>query len=248
MPYLPVKPPPRFRLSDAVSDQLERLMVDGSLRPGDALPSERDLAQQLNVSRPSLREALLRLEARQLIEARSGGGYLVANASAPLIAQPLAHLMARHGKAANDIFEIREGLETMAVELAAIRATQSDIQKLKGSLDALEQAYALSKAQPDAPGADSQPMDMPTLDAQFHMILAEATHNVVLCHVMRGIYNVIQSSIEESYHLFAQRDTDIAYLVEQHRTIYDAVRRHDATAARRALSGHLAFIRENAGR
>jgi GntR family transcriptional regulator, transcriptional repressor for pyruvate dehydrogenase complex len=244
MSYSPIVPPPRFRLSDAVCDQLEQLIVEGTLRAGESLPSERDLAQRLNVSRPSLREALLRLEGTKLIQAKAGGGYVVANSSAPLIADPLAHLMARHRKAASDILEMREGLEAVAVELAAIRATKTDIQHIKEALDALELAF--TKDDPYEVVEGQTPL--PLLDAAFHLRIADATHNIVLIHVMYGIHNLIQKSIEETYSTFNKRDADLSFLIEQHRTIYETIRKHDAAAARSALTTHLDFIRENASR
>ncbi|MGF6937371.1 GntR family transcriptional repressor for pyruvate dehydrogenase complex [Paraburkholderia sp. UCT70] len=244
MSFSPITPPPRFRLSDAVCDQLEQLIVDGTLRAGESLPSERDLAQRLNVSRPSLREALLRLEGSKLIQSRTGGGYVVANSSSPLIADPLAHLIARHRKAAGDILEMREGLEAVTVELAATRATKSDIRQVKDALDALESAF--TKQDPYAVHAGQT--SLPLLDAAFHLRIAEATHNIVLVHVMHGLYNLVQKSIEETYSTFEKRDADLSHLMEQHRHIYDAIERHDPIAARNALVTHLGFIRENASR
>jgi GntR family transcriptional repressor for pyruvate dehydrogenase complex len=244
MSFSPIVPPQRFRLSDAVCDQLEQLIVDGTLRAGESLPSERDLANRLNVSRPSLREALLRLEGSKLIQAKAGGGYVVANSSAPLIADPLAHLMARHRKAANDILEMREGLEAVAVELAAVRATKSDIEQIQEALDGLEAAFGSGHAGTAGNGRAS----LPSLDAAFHLRITDATHNIVLIHVMHGIHNLIQKSIQETYATFEERDADMTFLVEQHRTIFEAIRNHDPAAARSALVKHLTFIRENASR
>ena len=244
MSYTPIVPPARFRLSDAICDQLEQLIVDGKLRAGESLPSERDLAQQLNVSRPSLREALLRLEGSKLIRAKTGGGYVVADASAPLIAEPLAHLMARHRKAAGDILEMREGLEAVAVELAAVRATRSDIKNIKSALDSLDVAFQQENPYVVTSGQRS----LPLLDAAFHLQIAEATHNVVLIHVMHGLHNLVQRSIEETYSTFEKHDADLSHLMAQHRRIYDAIQQHDPIAARNALLTHLTFIRENATR
>ncbi|MGF6446519.1 FadR/GntR family transcriptional regulator [Paraburkholderia youngii] len=244
MSYTPIVPPTRFRLSDAICQQLEQLIVDGKLRGGESLPSERDLAQQLNVSRPSLREALLRLEGSKLLRAKTGGGYVIADPSAPLIAEPLAHLMARHRKAAGDILEMRGGLEAIAAELAAVRATKSDIKKIKSALDALDAAFQQDNPYAVVPGQPS----LPLLDATFHLQIAEATHNIVLIHVMHGLHNLVQRSIEETYSAFEKHDADLSHLINQHRRIYDAIQQHDPVAARNALVTHLSFIRENATR
>src|ERR1700730_7141415 len=130
MSFTPITPPPRFRLADAVYEQLEKMVVCGMLRADEPLPSERDLAQQGGVSRPLVREALSKLESRGLIAGRTGGGYRVANTCAPLVPDPLTHLMSGHDKTADDVLEMREVLESMSVELATARATPADLEKL----------------------------------------------------------------------------------------------------------------------
>jgi DNA-binding FadR family transcriptional regulator len=240
MSFTAVTPPPRLRLSDIVYQQLEKMIVDGQLAPGAALPSERELGEQLKVSRPPLREALHKLESRGLISQRNGGGYCVANASAPLIADPLAQLLARHPKAADDIFELRHGLETVSVQLAASRADAGDIARLEEITRELEEAYGLR-------GDPAHAARLPALDARFHLLLAEATHNVALVHVMHAIFNLLQSAVEQNYQQLSAHDADIAALIAQHRAILEAVKTHDSEAGRQAMAGHLNFIRHNVG-
>ncbi|MDE2289684.1 FadR/GntR family transcriptional regulator [Pandoraea sp.] len=238
MSFAPVTPPPRYRLSDAVYDQLEKMIAEGTLESGETLPSERDLAQQLGVSRPSLREALLKLASRGLINERATGGYVVANATGPILAEPLAQLMARQSKTVNDIFELRECLESMAVRLAALRANRTDLKHLAAVIDSLEQTYR-------EPSGASAASSLPELDARFHLEVARATHNVVLIHTMQAIFNLIQHSIEKTYEHFDVRDVDLAHLVGQHRTIYEAIAAHDPEAAQQAVLTHLTFIKKN---
>lgn len=83
--------PRRPRLSDTIAEQIEGLIANGALKPGDSLPPERDLSKQLDVSRPSLREALLVLESRGLLQVRRGGGYCVTDVTGPVITDPLVH-------------------------------------------------------------------------------------------------------------------------------------------------------------
>jgi len=228
------------------------MVVEGRLAPGSALPSERDLAQQMGVSRPSLREALLRLESRGLIVGRAGGGYLVANASQPLLAEPLSQLMSRHSKTVDDVLEMREVLEAKAVELAAERATPEDIARLGQALEALEAAYAAGRDGLDddrdggARGA-SLLTRVPELDAHFHLALAEATHNLVLVHLMHAIFELLRGSVVDNYRAIVGHGADLAELIGQHRRIFDAVASHDAASAQRALREHLTFIRDNSG-
>ena len=124
----------RPRLSDTITDQIEDLIATGKLKPGDRMPAERDLAQQLDVSRPSLREALLILESRGLLQARRGGGFSVTDVTAPTITDPLVHLLQRHPETVDDILELRHGLECVAAEFAAMRATEADDKRLRAVL------------------------------------------------------------------------------------------------------------------
>lgn len=238
MSFTAVTPPPRLRLSDIVYDQLEKMIVDGMLAPGAHLPSERDLADQLKVSRPPLREALHKLESRGLIILRNGGGYNVANASSPLIADPLAQLLTRHPKAAGDIFELRHGLEAVSVQLAAERADADDLAKLEAVTQQLEEGY---RHWDDPEHAAT----LPNLDARFHLLVAEATHNVALVHVMHAIFNLIQNAVERNYQQLSEQGDNIAALISQHRRILAAIKAGDAEAGRAAVADHLEFIRQN---
>ncbi|ALS59027.2 hypothetical protein AT302_03830 [Pandoraea norimbergensis] len=234
-----------------VYEQLETMVVEGRLAPGSALPSERDLAQQMGVSRPSLREALLRLESRGLIVGRAGGGYLVANASQPLLAEPLSQLMSRHSKTVDDVLEMREVLEAKAVELAAERATPEDIARLAQALEALEVAFAAGRDGLDGQNGDARGASLltrvPELDAHFHLALAEATHNLVLVHLMHAIFELLRGSVVDNYRAIVGHGADLAELIDQHRRIFNAVASHDAASAQRSLREHLAFIRDNSG-
>lgn len=230
-PFRAVAAPVRPRLADVIVEQIEQLIVDGQLAPGEKLPSERDLATKLSVSRPSVREALLKTEARGLIEVTRGGGFAVRDVTAPTIAEPLAHLLNRHPKAANDLLEMRHGLEAMAASLAAQRASATDLKKLKQALDAMAAPRA---ARDSTAGADA--------DARFHLAVAEASHNVALVHVTRGIFNLMRASIQERHDLFYGDETNRRRLHEQHRAIYAAIAARDAEAARRCAHAHLDFV------
>ena len=111
LPYRPVTPPPRQRLSESIALQVEELIVQGALRPGEALPPERTLAPRFGVSRPSLREALLRLEARGLLKVTHGGRFAVTDVTAQTMTDPLVHLLQRHASAEQDVLEMRHGLD-----------------------------------------------------------------------------------------------------------------------------------------
>ena len=227
-----VEPPARTKLSDSIISQIERLILEGALKPGNKLPPEREFAELLGVSRPSLREALLKLEARGLISTRRGGGYAVADVTAPTLTDPLVHLLQQHPPAAYDILELRHGLEEIAASLAATRATEADRKEIKRRYTALAKA---DKRKTDAvKGADA--------DLEFHMVMAEASHNVALMHVMRGLMNLIRTSSSRFRERIFSLQGGRNVLNDQHRAIYQAVMKGDAKSAREAVHLHLSFI------
>ncbi|MEO8280918.1 MAG: FCD domain-containing protein [Ideonella sp.] len=223
--------PRRQRLSDAITEQIEQMIVDGRLRPGDSLPSERDLAKQLAVSRPSVREALLLLESRGLVQARRGGGFGVTDVTGPTITDPLVHLLQRHPSTIDDVLELRHGLECVAAWFAAIRATEQDAKRLRGMSAAMRRRRS-----------EREPLEDADIDADFHMAIAEASHNVALVHVMRGLFNLMRSNMMRSREVLYRQPENIALLDDQHADIVKAIVARDPVAARSAANLHLSFI------
>lgn len=221
----------RPRLSDTITDQIENLIAGGKLKPGDRLPAERDLAQQLDVSRPSLREALLILESRGLLQARRGGGFSVTDVTAPTITDPLVHLLQRHPETVDDILELRHGLECVAAEFAALRATEADGKRLREIVSAMKRR----RGQVD-------PLEDTDRDVDFHMAVAEASHNVALVHVMRGIFNLMRINMLRSREALCHQAENVALLDEQHAQIAKAIAARDPEAARAAANIHLSFV------
>ena len=123
----------------------------------------------LGVSRPSLREALL-LESRGLVQVKQrGGGFGVPDVTGPTTTDPLVHLLQRHSKAIDDVPELRHGVERVAAYFAAIRATDADATQLRETVAAMKRR-----------GAARDPLEDADLDVDFHMAIAEASHNVAL--------------------------------------------------------------------
>jgi GntR family transcriptional repressor for pyruvate dehydrogenase complex len=231
MPFRKVQPPPRVRLSDAIGEQIEQLIVDGTLLPGNLLPAERELSKRLHVSRPSLREALLKLEARGLLRAGRGGSLAVTDVSAPTITDPLVHLLHRYAKAAQDVQGVRHGLEVMAAYHAAINATEADRRKLRKIFSKMPKDGSKHDALADA-----------DIDTDFHMTIAEASKNVALVHIVHGIFNLLRTSSHRADDLLYQQAGNIPILREQHAAILNAILARDPEAARSAAQLHFAFV------
>jgi GntR family transcriptional regulator, transcriptional repressor for pyruvate dehydrogenase complex len=232
MTFQPVHPHAyaRVRLSDVVSGQIRQLISDGTLLPGQRLPAERDLAEQLNVSRPSLREALIRLESDGFIRAAGRGGFVVSDVTAPLVSHPLAALLEQQPDASADVLELRHGLETLSTAYAAERANDDDLARIGDAFTALQAAVSEKSTR------------IAEKDAAFHLAIADATHNVALTHVMHGLNELLRESMLTSHRLVDYDDAIEASLLAQHRAIYEAIVARDAPRARDAASAHLDYV------
>lgn len=218
-----VRPP---RLADAVAQHIELLILEGVLRPGERLIGERELAEKLDVSRPSLREALAQLEQRGLLTS-SRAGTLVAEFLAP-ITGPFVALLGASDRMTDDYFEYREAVEARAAGLAAGRATVRDREALAGSLARMRQAHAL-----DDPSAEAE------ADVEFHRVIYEAAHNLVILHVMRAFSELWQRDIFYSRRQLYDRPGVRARLLAEHQAIAQAVLAGEAQEAEKAAVAHI---------
>ncbi|MCP5419345.1 MAG: GntR family transcriptional regulator [Gammaproteobacteria bacterium] len=229
MTFESIKPP---KISDSIVKQIEQLILEGSLRPGEKLPAERDLAQQLNVSRPSLREALLKLEAKGLLQARRGGGTYVTDVVGPILTDPMVHLLKSHPEATYDILELRHALEEVAAYYAALRGTDADRRIIAHRLEALEASHK----------QEHDPLRDAELDTEFHLAIADASHNVALILVMRGLFNLLRSSICRSLERLHTQEGNYGIVCDHHRQILDGIMQRDPDTARAAAHLHLSFV------
>ncbi|WP_410218355.1 FadR/GntR family transcriptional regulator [Paracoccus sp. (in: a-proteobacteria)] len=216
------------RLSDAVTRQLETLILQGVLRPGERLPGERDLADRLGVSRPSLREALATMQNEGLLVTRPGAGVFVADVLGSAFSPALVRLIARHPQAADDYLTFRKDLEGLAAERAASAAGATDLEVLDRILSAMRQVHA--KGDPEAEAA---------LDADFHMAIIEASHNVIALHMMRAMQDLLrQGMLFNRPRMFTKPELR-DQILNQHAAINDALQARDGQRARKALEDHL---------
>ncbi len=221
------------KISESIVAQLEDLVLQGVLKPGEKLPPERELAEELDVSRPSLREAIVILEARGLIESRRGGGTFVRAIVSPAMVDPLIELMREREGGKFDVLEMRRILEVAATGYAAERRTDADLQLIKRRFDELEDAYAT---------AETNPRNEVEADVEFHLALADASHNIALTHIMRSMIDLLRADISFSIDRLRRKQEDHAPLKNQHWEIFTAVVAGKADAARDAASRHLDFV------
>ncbi|QUJ75784.1 FCD domain-containing protein [Sulfitobacter albidus] len=225
MPFRPVAPE---KLSTAVVRQVEELILRGILRPGERLPSERELSERLGVSRPSLRDAIAQLQDTGLLSAKPGAGVYVADVLGSAFSPALLALFARHDEAAMDYLSFRRDMEGLAAERAARLGSDTDL--------AVIDTIFTKMTQPQ--DAESEA----SLDAQFHMAIVEASHNVVMLHMMRSMYDLLRGGVFYNRQVMFSQQTTREALLEQHRAIHAALMARDAPAARTAVEAHLSFV------
>ena len=228
MPFRPVHPE---KLSSAVIQQIEQLILRGVLRPGERLPPERELAERLGVSRPSLREAIGQLQESGLLSARPGAGVFVADVLGSAFAPALTRLFARHEESVFDYLSFRRDMEGLAAERAARLASDTDLAVIDAIFEKMAAAHPRRNADDEA-----------QLDAQFHMAIIEASHNVIMLHMMRSMYQLLRDGVFYNRQVMFRQRTTREALLDQHRAINIALQDRDPAGAREAVCAHLDFV------
>ncbi|WP_420586234.1 FCD domain-containing protein [Ruegeria sp.] len=219
------------KLSVAVVKQIELLILRGILRPGERLPAERELADRLGVSRPSLRDAISNLQEQGLLTAKAGSGIYVAEVLGSAFSPALVQLFSSHEEAVFDFLSFRRDMEGLAAERAARLGSDSDLKVVQAIFEKMEAAHTRN-----APG------DEANLDAQFHMAIIEASHNVVMLHMMRSMYDLLQQGVFYNRQMMFQQRTTRGAILDQHRAINTALQDRDPKGARQAVEQHLSFV------
>jgi len=222
------------RLADSVVTEIEKQILDGALRPGDRIPSERKLAEDFGVSRPSIREAIQKMVAKGMLITRHGGGTKVTDKlDAPFI-NPWQDMVKDHPMLHHDILEFREMLEGQAAALAAARATEADMARLDKAFAKLEAAYT---------GKDLG--ECVEADVAFHQIIAEASHNALIGHLTASLMRVIQDHVANNLKHLQAKPKQWEQLRKQHRAIWKSIKDNKPTEASNTAKAHSEFLRES---
>ncbi|WP_170419060.1 FadR/GntR family transcriptional regulator [Ruegeria atlantica] len=221
------------KLSIAVVRQIELLILRGILRPGERLPAERELAERLGVSRPSLREAIAELQGQGLLTAKAGSGIFVAEVLGSAFSPALIRLFGSHDEAVFDYLSFRRDMEELAAERAARLGSESDLKVVQTIFDKMEAAHTRNAAEDEA-----------QLDAQFHMAIIEASHNVVMLHMMRSMFDLLRQGVFYNRQIMFRQQTTREAILDQHRAINTALQARDPVAARAAVDAHLTYVEQ----
>lgn len=230
MPFHKVTPE---KLSNSVVRQIEQMVLRGILRPGERLPSERDLADKLGVSRPSLRDAIADLADRGLLVSRAGSGVFVAEVLGSAFSPALTQLFSTHDEAVIDYISFRRDMEGLAAERAATLGSETDLKLIDTIYGKMEQAHQ-----------KRDPSDEAQLDAEFHMAIIEASHNVIMLHMLRSMFELLRQGVFYNRQVMFRNRMTRDQLLDQHRAINAAIQARDPVAARAAVGAHMAYVEQ----
>jgi len=225
----------KLTIAEIVSNQLEDMIAEGSLQQGDQLPSERVLAERLEVSRPTLREAKQILISKGLLKSQQGGGTYVTSSLNSSISDPLMNLLKERPEFKFDILELRHTLDSEAAFLAASRATTTEKENIKEKYDIMV-GFHLKREDHVASAL---------ADINFHLSITEASHNIALLHITRSIYDVLLTSIENNLqYLYTIKGVEKS-LTSQHKLILDSIIKGDSETAKLAAKTHMEFVNKS---
>jgi len=216
---------PRTKLYQKVVKQVQDIIRDGLLRPGDMLPPERELAERLHVSRGSLREAILALESMGLVEPRHGEGTIVRDLSAAPLVNQLSVMLVQKRALVGELLEFRLMIEPTLAARAAANATEEEITHL-------EEILSRQQAKIDQGELAIEE------DSKFHYAIAQAARNSVVLKVL----DVFMDYLRDSRELSLQVEGRPQKSLNSHRRILNAIARKNPAAAEKAMRRHITTI------
>jgi GntR family transcriptional repressor for pyruvate dehydrogenase complex len=224
------------KISQKIVEQVKRIIFEGGLQPGDRLPTEKELAEQLQVSRPTLREALTVLEAIGLIEVRPREGSIVKSLVPQSIQDPIQDMIDVDPMKVLDLFEVRKKIDSEGAAMAAQRATEAELKRIQGYAltleDRVEEMKSILELEPGK------------LYQKTFFAIADATHNSVYAHFMKSIWTLLEGAIPYSRRKLYDVPNISERLLKQYREIVDAVIQRKPAQARKAVIRHVDFVGE----
>ena len=223
-----LKPISRLSLSDEIVEQIIDLISRGILRPGERMPSEKQLCQQFGVGRTSVREALRSLSVMGILEPHAGEGTYVSGDSSRYLEKTLHWSLLLDRKMVDDLIETRLTLESETAFLAAQRAGHDDLQEIEAAIEGMEQSA-------------NQPDSYLGFDLRFHVAIARASQNSILFQLLGMIRGYLQTWIKETlsappaHHSELRANKSIA----EHRVVQAALKSGNAERARQAMKEHI---------
>jgi GntR family transcriptional repressor for pyruvate dehydrogenase complex len=216
----------RNKVYEEVAKQIERLILN-KLKPGDKLPSERELAEMLHVSRGSIRDAIRGLELKGLVEPRQGTGTIVRAIAADALSNPFTNALKRRHEMVSELLDFRRMIEP---PLAARAATHASVEEL-AEMEEILRRQELKQRRGESTVAE---------DTEFHYNVALASGNSVVIKVLDILMDLLRETRERSLQVEGRGEKSLV----GHRRILTAIEKHDTEAAKDAMRRHIEDVEE----
>lgn len=220
----------KTRVYEQVIEQIKQLLELGQLKSGDKLPSEREMAGMFNVSRSVIREAMSVLNASGVLYTRPGIGVFIVDDEESTLIQRMDRALNKDGVDLQELLEVRQGLESQAVYLAALRATPNDIKRIEDAYSSLLEAVKQERVAAQE-------------DYAFHEAIIRASKNETLMEMMRLLSDRLLVGLKESRSKSMKQPRRTEYVLEEHKKIIDAIIEKDANLARKLMIDHLESVK-----
>ncbi|MBI6076510.1 FadR family transcriptional regulator [Clostridium perfringens] len=217
------KPVKNMKVYEQVVDQIKEMVRVGQIKKGDKLPTERVMAEELQVSRTSIREAMRALEVVGLIESRQGAGNYIREEFDDVLLEPLSIVFMLQNGTNKDIFELREVLELSTIFLSVMRISDEELKKL----GELVERFKTSRDEEENV----------KIDSEFHSIIVKGANNVLITNLLEGVSELVDKFISD--------ERNRGKLLDFHEKIYLAIKNRDAYSAYKHMQEHFQLIKEN---
>lgn len=226
--FTPIK---NTKVYEQVIEQIKRMIMDGTLKKGDKLPTERDLAVQLQVSRASVREALTALDVIGLVESRQGAGNYIRENFENNLFEPMSMMFMLEKGTPTEILEFRQVLEVEAAVLAALRIDDEEVVVIG---DIINRMKTCTDKDQDV-----------VLDKEFHFTIAKASKNLLIINILQVLSQLIDEFIKDSRKKILMAEDNKAKITVQHERLYRALKNRDKDEAKSAMEDHFKLIAEH---
>lgn len=225
------KPIKSKKIYEVVIEEIQKQIISGTLNRGDKLPTERDLAEQLNVSRTSVREAMRALEVLGIIHVKQGGGNFIKDRFDDALVEPLSMMFMLNESHPREIVDLRKIIEVESAYRAAERITDEEIEELRGIVDQLRIQTKLK----------NETMSV-KFDKAFHYSICRIADNFLFSNILNMLSNLMDALIEDARGIILLKEENQDVLIDQHEKIFYALESKDSKAAAHAMREHITLI------
>lgn len=223
-------------VTEKILDRMVELISAGTFQPGEKLPSEKDLARQLMVSRPSLREALMILQARGLLEIKPRSGTYVRSAAPQQFRDMLEHMLEFEPNKMWELLEVRKYMDSAAAELAAMRRTYDELREFKNLLN---QVTSVMNRRTE------KEIEIERAYGRFFKHLALSSHNTLFSHFIESIADMVRRALPFARIKFESIPQSRETIIDQLLQIVDAIERQQPQLARTLVIEHIEYVEKS---